>query len=106
MVIRRRLRAIIFPLLLLAVSGPLASYFVWHAINGQRGIKAKEEYLEQMDLLNAEKQALLKEKAGLERRISMLRGAEVERELLEEEARSVLGRVHKNDVVIFSSRIK
>lgn len=106
MVIRRRLRAILFPLLLLSVAGPLASYFVWHAINGQRGIKAKEEYLAQMDVLNNERRTLQTEKASLERRISMLRGESVDRELIEEEARTVLGRVHKNDVIIFSSRAK
>lgn len=106
MVIRRRLRAILFPLILLSVSGPLAGYFVWHAINGQRGIKAKEEYLAQMEVLNGERRALQQEKTSLERRIAMLRGESVDREIIEEEARTVLGRVHKNDVVIFSSRAK
>ena len=106
MVIRSRLRAILFPLLLLAFSGPLAAYFVWHAVNGNRGIKAKEEYRAQMEVLNTEKAALQKEKAALERRIGMLRGETIDRELLEEEARAVLNRVHKNDVVIYNASNK
>ena len=101
MVIRRRLRAIIFPLALLTFSGSVASYFVWHAVNGQRGIKAKEEFQAEMEVLQSERLALLKEKSGIERRVAMLRGNVVDRELLEEEARRVLGRVHKSDVVIF-----
>lgn len=104
MVIRRRIRAIVFPILLCLTSGTVASYFVWHAINGDRGIKAKKDYLAQMEILQTERQALMKEKTVLERRIAMLRGEEVERELLEEEARSVLGRVHRNDVVLFEGR--
>ncbi len=103
MVIRRRLRAILFPLALYAVSGSVTSYFVWHAVNGQRGLKAKEAYHQQMEELLVEKQALQKEKSALERRLAMMQGESVERELLEEEARKVLGRVHKAEVVIFTA---
>lgn len=106
MVIRRRLRAIVFPLVLLAFSGSVASYFVWHAVNGQRGIKAKEDYLAQMEVLQAERASLVKEKTAIERRIAMLRGETIDRELLEEEARRVLGRVHHSDVVIFAGQGK
>ena len=106
MVIRSRLRAILFPLALLAFSGAVASYFLWHAINGQRGIKAKDEYLVQMETLQSERTVLLKEKAALERRAALLRGGTIDRELLDEEARRVLGRVHKNDVVIFTDKKK
>ncbi len=104
MVIRRRLRAILFPLALFTVSCAVASYFVWHAINGERGMKAKEDYLAQMEVLNAERIALTKENMALERRIAMMRRESVDRELLEEEARVVLGRVHRNDVVIFEGK--
>ena len=41
MVIRTRLRAILFPLALYAVSGGVGGYFVWHAINGERGLKTR-----------------------------------------------------------------
>ena len=101
MVIRPAIRAVLFPLLLLTVSGATASYFVWHAINGQRGIKAKEDYLAQMETLQVERATLLREKTALERRVALLRDKTIDRELLEEEARRVLGRVHRNDVVIF-----
>ena len=44
MVVRRRLRAILFPLCLYCVSGAAGGYFVWHAVNGERGLKTKDEY--------------------------------------------------------------
>ena len=43
MVIRTRLRAILFPILLYAVSGTIAGYFVWTAVNGQRACPGDEQ---------------------------------------------------------------
>lgn len=101
MVIRRRLRSILLPLLLYAVSGSVSSYFVWHAVNGERGLKTKEEYRKVMAGLISENADLRAEREQYERRISMMRAEAVERDILEEEARVQLGRVHKSDVVVF-----
>jgi cell division protein FtsB len=101
MVIRRRLRSILLPLLLYAVSGSISSYFIWHAVHGDRGLKTKEEYRGQMAILITENAGLRAERDQLDRRVSMMRAEAVERDILEEEARVQLGRVHKNDVVIF-----
>lgn len=101
MVIRRRLRSILLPLLLYAVSGSVSSYFVWHAVNGERGLKTKEEYRKVMAELITENAGLRAEREQYERRISMMRAEAVERDILEEEARIQLGRVHKSDVVVF-----
>ena len=101
MVIRRRLRSILLPLLLYAVSGGVSSYFIWHAVNGERGLKTKEEYRGQMARLIVENGELRAERDQLDRRVSMMRAEAVERDILEEEARIQLGRVHKNDVVVF-----
>jgi cell division protein FtsB len=104
MVIRRRLRAFLFPLALYCVSGAVSSYFVWHAVHGDRGLLAKVEYRQQAAALQSEHDGLKGERQALERRIAMLRAESVERDLLEEEARVQLGRVHRNDVVIFLPR--
>ena len=101
MVIRRRLRSILLPLLLYAVSGSVSAYFIWHAVNGERGLKTKEEYRKVMADLVVENAGLRAEHEQYARRISMMRAEAVERDILEEEARVQLGRVHKNDVVIF-----
>lgn len=101
MVHRRRFYAILFPLALYAVSASASTYFIWHAWNGNRGMKAKVEYRAQAKILRAELAELKAEKSGLEHRIAMMRAESVERDILEEEARRQLGRVHRNDVVIF-----
>jgi cell division protein FtsB len=101
MVIRRRLRAVLIPLALYAVSGSAASYFVWHAYNGSRGLKAKEEYRQQIAELTTRLHAIQDERAGWERRISMMSADSIDRDLLEEEARVTLGRVQKDELVLF-----
>jgi len=101
MVIRTRLRAILFPILLYAVSGTIAGYFVWTAVNGQRGLKTRLEYRQKMAALGDELRGLQSEREGWERRIAMIQSDAVDRDLLDEEARNVLGRVSSRDLVIF-----
>ncbi len=100
MVIRRRLRAILYPLLLYCVSGAVGSYFVWHAVNGERGLKTKDEYEQRVATLREELKAVRAEQALWEQRISMIRGPVLDRDLLEEAAREVLGRIDKNELVV------
>ena len=106
MVVRRRLSSILMPLVLYAVSAGATSYFIWHALNGNRGLKAKVEFREQAKSLRTELVDLKAERFGLERRIAMMRAESVERDILEEEARRQLGRVHRNDVVVFLASIR
>ena len=101
MVIRTRIRAVVIPLLLYAVSGSAAGYFVWHAKNGERGLKAKAEHIATANVLEAELAALRAERKLWERRVSHMRPEGVDRDMLEEEARVVLNRVDKRDLVIF-----
>lgn len=101
MVLRRRLWSILLPLALYAVSASASTYFIWHAWNGNRGMKAKVEFRAEARALQRELNELKAERSGLERRITMMRAESVERDILEEEARRQLGRVHRNDVVVF-----
>lgn len=101
MVIRTRLRAILFPILLYALSGSIAGYFVWTAVNGQRGLKTRLEYRRKMADLQSELNGLESERQGWERRIALIQSAAVDRDLLDEEARSILGRVSDRDLVVF-----
>jgi len=101
MVKRRRLRAILIPLVLYAVSGAAASYFVWHAFNGTRGLKAKEEYKMRIDELQARLDLLQADRNGWERRVRMMSSDSLHRDLLEEQSRVTLGRVHKDELIFF-----
>jgi cell division protein FtsB len=100
MVIRRRLRAVLFPLALYCVSGSIGSYFVWHAVNGERGLKTKEDYERKIASLQQELRDLQHERRTWQARIDLLHGKTIDQDLLDEEARSQLGRVHRNDLVV------
>lgn len=102
MMLRYVLRSILLPGLLYASAGLVAGYFVWHGVNGQRGLKASAEYEQRIAELGAELAGLKAERAQWERRIALIRGDEVDADLLDEEARITLGRVHRNEVVIFT----
>lgn len=106
MVVHTRLRAIVLPLVLYTVSGSVGSYFVWHALNGERGLKASVEYTKQIGELQQERAEVRAERAHWEHRISLIRGDEIDRDLLEEEARRILGRVNAHDLVVMLPKTK
>jgi cell division protein FtsB len=101
-----RLRAIVrslaVPLGLYGLAGLVAVYFVWHGVNGQRGLRAGEEYEQRLAQLRLERDLLRLERAQWERRIALIRGEAVDADLLEDQARALLGRVRADDVVILT----
>ena len=101
MAVRLKYRAILIPLMLYIISGAALSYFVWAAVNGDRGLKAKRAYMVDVANLTKELDDLRATHAAMERRNIQLRPASIDKDLLEEEARLILGRVAKNDVIIF-----
>jgi cell division protein FtsB len=106
MVVHTRLRAIVLPLVLYAVSGSVGSYFVWHALNGENGLKASVEYTKQIGDLQKERADVRAERAHWEHRIGLIRSDEIDRDLLEEEARRLLGRVNSHDLVVMMPKTK
>ena len=94
------LRSLILPLTLYCVAGSVAAYFVWHGVHGQRGLKTGEEYEQKLSQLRMERDILKIQRMQWESRIGLIKGQKIDADILEEEARNRLGRVHKNDVVI------
>ena len=104
MVIRRRARRILIPLILYGVSAGIAAYFVHHAHTGARGMEARQQFETLAAALNAEYEGVRKERTEWERRIGLLRADQIDQDLLEERARVMLGRVHRNDLVIITGQ--
>lgn len=104
MIIYKRLRATLYPLALYCVSGAIGGYFVWHAVNGERGLKTKDEYEHKIASLRGELEELKLVHASWDHRIALLSGREIDRDLLDEEARVLLDRVNRNDLVVFLPR--
>lgn len=98
--VRVFLRSLVLPVMLYCVAGTVASYFVWHGVNGQRGLKTGEEYEQKLAQLRLERDLLKFQRMQWEARIALIKGEKIDADVLEEETRKRLGRVHKNDVVI------
>ncbi|HKN28651.1 MAG TPA: septum formation initiator family protein [Roseiarcus sp.] len=103
MVVRTRLRSIVLPILFYLVLGVASGYLVWGASNGEHGLKAKQKYDSEAELLQTELAALKEERARWGRRVAALRPDSVDRDLLDEEAHAKLDRVAKDEVVIFTA---
>jgi cell division protein FtsB len=101
MVVRTRLRSIVLPLAFYCVSGGIGAFFVWHAVNGDRGLKVSDEYEKSIAMLNGQLAATQAERAQWQHRIDLLSGKAIDRDLLEEQARATLDRVGKDDLVVF-----
>lgn len=80
----------------------MVGYFVWQAESGNRGLEAKKALKIRAYGLNQELAAVRAERATWEHRVALLKSDQIDRDLLEERARIVLGRVHANDVVIIT----
>lgn len=95
---RRRspLRHLILPVL---ASGVLA-YFGHHATSGSLGLASKQQYEEKIASLEAELSALETRRAALEKKTAMLRDGSLERDMIDEQARRLLGVTRPNEIVI------
>ena len=100
MVIRRRARRFLIPLMLYSASAAVVGYFVHHAHSGARGFDARERYETQAADLANELAIVKTERSDWDRRVALLKSDQIDRDLLEERARVMLGRVHRSDLVI------
>ena len=100
MVVKKRLRRFILPVLMHSLIGGAALYFSWHAYNGHRGLAAKIDYKQKVAKLNGEIAVVAAERQTWELRVKNLQREAVDRDLLEERARFVLNSAHRNDLVV------
>jgi cell division protein FtsB len=100
MVVRKRFRNLFHALALYALAGGCVSYFLYHAQNGSRGLDSKQSLQVEMAEIKAQIASLKTERRAWEDRVELLRRDATDRDILEERARDMLGRVHRNDVVI------
>lgn len=96
----RLLRRLLLSFALYLVAASTAGYFVWHGVHGQRGLRTGEEYEQKLTRLRFERDLLRLERGQWERRLALVKGENVDADILDEEVRRKLGRVHRNEVVI------
>ncbi len=101
MVVRTRLRAILFPIVLYALSGGTSAYFIQTALNGERGLKTKDDYKRQIFALRQDLDRLKTEREHWQHRVTLMRSDALDRDLAEEQARFKLDYVDPRDLVVF-----
>ena len=98
--IRRRARLIVGPVLGIS----LCAYFAYHLVQGDRGLTAWLRLTQQVRDARTTLAAVEAERSTLERRVNLLRPDHLDRDMLDERARSQLNLAAPNEVVIFNKQ--
>lgn len=94
--VKRRVRDALPPLGFVALCG----YFAWHSVHGDFGLLARERRLEDIAAARAVLHRVEHERDAMERRVAALRGDRIDRDQLDERARTLLNLVGKDELVI------
>ena len=83
--------------------GTLIAFFGFHSLTGERGLLMRDNLDREIAAAQEHLQLLKKENTQLESRISLMRSDIVDKDILEEMARSELGLFSDNDILILPS---
>jgi cell division protein FtsB len=93
---RRKAPAIAWPLIGIAVT----AYFVYHAFEGERGLRAGREIAQQLFLAKQNLAATEAERDALAHKVAGLDPAHVDPDLLDQQIRATLDLVAPNEIII------
>ena len=94
--LKRRSRDVIGPVLGFCVVG----YFVYHSIEGERGLTAYVRLVERLADARAQLEEVQSERQALERRVKLLRADNLDPDMLDERARTVLNYSRPDEIII------
>jgi len=94
--VNKNIRFIISNIIWICVAG----YFMYHIFNGARGAISWALLTKEVESLERELKSIKEENAFLENKISLLRNNNLDLDLLEEQAQSILGFSHENSIII------
>lgn len=100
MVTRYRLRSALLNLGLWTLTGFVLVYFGYNAVHGQRGLKAQHNFEVEIAALKSDLGRLEQERTELETKVAQLRPKSVDRDILDDEARTQLGWLNPDDRVL------
>jgi cell division protein FtsB len=92
----RLVKALVAPALLFGLAG----FFVWHATHGERGLNTREQRVQAIEAARVALTEAAAEREAAERRVNALRGEALDRDTLEERARSMLNLTTREEIVI------
>src|SRR5215472_7139821 len=94
--IKRRAKAVVAPLIFLAVVG----YFSWNVVQGNRGLVAYAQRQELLAQARADQAKALAERDAWQRRVAGLRSRQIDADALDERARAMLNLADPADVIV------
>jgi cell division protein FtsB len=94
---KRKLGRFVMPLIAVA----FLSYFGYHSIHGEFGLKATEKFDRQRVERQARLDALTAQRKTLEKEVALLSDGSLERDMLDEKARFGLNMSRADEIVIF-----
>ena len=90
---------------MLAVIGAcLSIYFCYHLVAGQRGYFSLLSLSGQVERAQIDYTLLNEKREAIEKRVIMMRPGSIDRDLLEERARHVLGFRHHDELILLQNR--
>ncbi len=98
--LRRRGRHVIGP----TFGALMVGYFLFHAVQGDRGILAWAELKQEVAEAEQTLDRLTKARNKLDSRVKLLRSGSLDRDLLDERARIVSGLANPHEIVIFDTQ--
>ena len=89
-------------------AGPLCCvlilfYLGFHAVSGERGVFALFKETRKLELRTAELDAITTKRQTLEKRIKLMSNDSLDLDMLDEQARTVLGLAGKDEVELFTN---
>ncbi len=96
--VRRRARHAALPLICAMAIG----YFGYHAVQGERGLVSWLRLAHEVERVEAELAASRVERLVVERRVALLSPTKLDRDMLDERARAVLGLARSDEVVFLN----
>ncbi len=78
----------------------ITAYFAYYAVHGDRGLVAMKQIKSEIAQAEAVLQQLRNERERMERRAQLLRGDNLDRDMLDERARTMLNLSNPRDVVV------
>jgi len=94
--IGRKAKGILGPL----IGAALIIYFAYHGVQGDRGLIAWWNLRYDIERADAQMAEVSRKRAEMEHRVSLLRPESLDRDMLEERSRRMLGAIHPEDVII------
>jgi len=76
-------------------------YFAYHGVSGERGLLAMAKISKELEEIRTEHQEIQTDREKLQHRVNMMYSYSLDRDLLDEQARKILGHAHKDEVIFY-----